>query len=112
MRRLALLAMVIVLPACSGSTGAAPGSGANVAAVIAPSLDRSDQPSFANRTGRPPALSLQELFHPAYNVPVDPSKIRTDVFYLLVAGGSQAVTADRRGTSVFRRSKFTRPAGC
>ena len=50
MRRLALLAMVIVLPACSGSTGAAPGSGANVAAVIAPSLDRSDQPSFANRT--------------------------------------------------------------
>ena len=81
-RRLALLAMVMVLPACSGSTGAAPGSGANVAAVIAPSLDRSDQPSFANRTGRPPALSLQELFHPAYNVPVDPSRIRT----LLVTG--------------------------
>src|SRR5438046_10694642 len=82
MRRLALLAMVIVLSACSGSTGAAPGSGANGAAGIAPSLDRSDQPSFANRTGRPPALSLQELFHPAYNVPVDPSRIRT----LLVTG--------------------------
>src|SRR5438552_14301175 len=81
-RRLALLAMVMVLPACSGSTGAAPGSGANAAAVIAPSLERSDQPSFASRTGRPPALSLQELFHPAYQVPVDPSRIRT----LLVTG--------------------------
>ena len=74
--------MVMVLPACSGSTGASPGAGANVAAVIAPALDRSDQPSFANRTGRPPALSLQELFHPAYHVPIDPSRIRT----LLVTG--------------------------
>ena len=82
MRRLALLAMVMVLPACSGSTGASPGAGANVAAVIGPALERSDQPSFANRTGRPPALSLQELFHPAYHVPVDPSRIRT----LLVTG--------------------------
>src|SRR3981081_2971601 len=34
------------------------------------------------RTGRPPVLSLQELFHATYNVPVDPTKIRT----LLVTG--------------------------
>src|SRR5258708_32774 len=50
------------------------------ALVAAP--DFADQPSFATRTGRPPALSLQELFHPTYNVPEDPSKIRT----LLVSG--------------------------
>src|SRR5260370_13395242 len=42
-----------------------------------PSLDRADQPSFSYRTGRPPALSLQELFHPVYNVPADPSMVRT-----------------------------------
>jgi poly-gamma-glutamate synthesis protein (capsule biosynthesis protein) len=48
--------------------------------VAAP--DFYDQPNFAARTGRPPALSLQELFHPTYSVPLDPSKIRT----LLVTG--------------------------
>src|SRR5690349_3864793 len=42
-----------------------------------------DQPSFPDRTSpQPPLLSLQELFHPAYRVPNDPSKIRT----LLVTG--------------------------
>jgi poly-gamma-glutamate synthesis protein (capsule biosynthesis protein) len=50
------------------------------ALVAAP--DFADQPSFATRTGRPPALSLQELFHPTYFVPDDPTKIRT----LLVTG--------------------------
>jgi len=50
------------------------------ALVAAP--DFADQPSFASRTGRPPALSLQELFHPTYNVPEDPTRIRT----LLVTG--------------------------
>ena len=50
------------------------------ALVAAP--DFYDQPSFAARTGRPPVLSLEELFHPTYNVPLDPSKIRT----LLVTG--------------------------
>ncbi len=45
--------------------------------------DRNDQPSFADRTQvRIPALSLQELFHPTYLVPNDPSKVRT----LLVTG--------------------------
>ena len=53
-----------------------------MAAIIGPAMDRYDQPSFAHRTGRPPALSLQELFHPTYVGPLDPSKIRT----LLVTG--------------------------
>ena len=48
--------------------------------VAAP--DFSDQPSFANRTGRLPVLSLQNLFHPTYVAPSDPSRIRT----LLVTG--------------------------
>jgi poly-gamma-glutamate capsule biosynthesis protein CapA/YwtB (metallophosphatase superfamily) len=52
------------------------------ARVLVAAPDMADQPSFATRTGRPPALSLQELFHPTYNVPLDPSKIRT----LLVTG--------------------------
>src|SRR5690242_18813269 len=80
--RLALLALLAVLPACSGTPAAAPGGGPPVAAVIGPALDRMDQPSFSHRTGRPPALSLEELFHPTYDVPFDPSKIRT----LLVTG--------------------------
>jgi hypothetical protein len=42
-----------------------------------------DQPTFTDRTQqRLPTLSLQELFHPSYVVPNDPSKIRT----LLVTG--------------------------
>jgi poly-gamma-glutamate synthesis protein (capsule biosynthesis protein) len=45
------------------------------ALVAAP--DFADQPSFAYRSGRPPVLSLQGLFHPTYNVPTDPSKVRT-----------------------------------
>ena len=52
------------------------------ARVLAAAPDMADQPSFATRTGRPPVLSLQELFHPTYNMPLDPSKIRT----LLVTG--------------------------
>jgi len=48
--------------------------------VAAPDLY--DQPSFATRTGRLPVLSLQNLFHPTYFVPGDPSKVRT----LLVSG--------------------------
>jgi poly-gamma-glutamate capsule biosynthesis protein CapA/YwtB (metallophosphatase superfamily) len=60
----------------AGTTAASPAR----ALVAAP--DFADQPSFATRTGRPPALSLQELFHPTYFVPEDPTKIRT----LLVTG--------------------------
>jgi poly-gamma-glutamate capsule biosynthesis protein CapA/YwtB (metallophosphatase superfamily) len=77
------IAGILLLAACnnaavplSGSTAASPAR----ALVAAP--DFADQPSFATRTGRPPALSLQELFHPTYSVPDDPTKIRT----LLVTG--------------------------
>jgi hypothetical protein len=80
--RFALLAVLAVLPACSGSTAATPGGGAPVAAVVGPAMDAMDQPAFPQRTGRPPALSLQELFHPTYAAPMDPSKVRT----LLVTG--------------------------
>jgi poly-gamma-glutamate capsule biosynthesis protein CapA/YwtB (metallophosphatase superfamily) len=73
----------LMLAACNstavplaGTTAASPAR----ALVAAP--DFADQPSFATRTGRPPALSLQELFHPTYFVPDDPTKIRT----LLVTG--------------------------
>jgi poly-gamma-glutamate synthesis protein (capsule biosynthesis protein) len=72
-----------VLGACVGSTGAVSNTPqAAVQPVIVPALDREDQPSWSDRTGRPPALSLQELFHPTYAVPMDPSKIRT----LIVTG--------------------------
>ena len=83
MRRVAVLMGAVMLVACNsnavplvGTTGASPAR----ALVAAPDL--ADQPSFATRTGRPPALSLQELFHPTYLVPADPTKIRT----LLVTG--------------------------
>jgi len=77
------VAATLLLAACNnaavplaGTTAASPAR----ALVAAP--DFADQPSFATRTGRPPVLSLQELFHPTFNVPDDPSKIRT----LLVTG--------------------------
>jgi poly-gamma-glutamate synthesis protein (capsule biosynthesis protein) len=60
----------------AGTTAVSP------ARVLVAAPDMADQPSFATRTGRPPVLSLQELFHPTYTVPLDPSKIRT----LLVTG--------------------------
>jgi poly-gamma-glutamate synthesis protein (capsule biosynthesis protein) len=79
----AVLAVGLLAAACT--SGSAPVVGAthvSAARVIGPAMDGSDQPSFAFRTGRPPALSLQELFHPRYNVPADPSMVRT----LLVTG--------------------------
>ena len=73
----------VLLSACIGGTAAVSNTPlAVVQPVIVPALDREDQPAWSDRTGRPPALALQELFHPTYNVPVDPSKIRT----LLVTG--------------------------
>jgi poly-gamma-glutamate synthesis protein (capsule biosynthesis protein) len=77
------LAVVLLLAACNNTTippVAGTPSASAPALVAAP--DFFDQPSFASRTGRPPVLSLQELFHPVYNVPQDPTKIRT----LLVTG--------------------------
>ena len=83
MRLVALLACVAaVLSACIGSTEPVGSTQPVAAPVIVPALDRADQPSFGSRTGRPPGLSLQELFHPTYNVPADPSRYRT----LLVTG--------------------------
>jgi poly-gamma-glutamate capsule biosynthesis protein CapA/YwtB (metallophosphatase superfamily) len=78
---LAVMAMALV-SACAGSTQPVVSTGPAVAPIVVPALDRLDQPSFMDRTGRPPALGLEELFHPTYSVPKDPSKIRT----LLVTG--------------------------
>src|SRR5437879_5845849 len=81
MRR--LVVALVFLAACNNAT--TPVSTSTVASssralVAAPDLI--DQPSFSDRTGRLPALSLQNLFHPTYFVPNDPSRIRT----LLVTG--------------------------
>ncbi len=78
-----ILLAAALLTACN--TPAVPLAGTTAvspARVLVAAPDMADQPSFATRTGRPPVLSLQELFHPTYTVPLDPSKIRT----LLVTG--------------------------
>jgi len=78
-----ILAAGLLAAACSnGSPPVVSATHASTARVIGPAMDAVDQPSFAFRTGRPPALSLQELFHPRYNVPADPSLVRT----MLVTG--------------------------
>jgi len=80
-----VVASAALLSACIGSTqpvSNTQGAVAVVQPVVVPALDREDQAAWSDRTGRPPALSLQELFHPTYRVPLDPSKIRT----LLVTG--------------------------
>jgi poly-gamma-glutamate synthesis protein (capsule biosynthesis protein) len=73
-----------LLAACSNQAAVPPAAGtaASSARALVAAPDFADQPSFASRTGRPPVLSLQELFHPTYNVPSNPDKIRT----LLVTG--------------------------
>ena len=79
----AIAAAAILMGACTNAV--APPSAitavSGVRALVA-APDAADQPSFAIRTGRPPALSLQELFHPSFIAPADPTKIRT----LLVTG--------------------------
>jgi len=78
-----VLAAGLLAAACTnGAPPVVSATHASTARVIGPAMDGLDQPSFAFRTGRPPALSLQELFHPRYNVPADPSMVRT----LLVTG--------------------------
>jgi poly-gamma-glutamate capsule biosynthesis protein CapA/YwtB (metallophosphatase superfamily) len=75
----AVAALGVLLVACdtgSAGSGATPGFASSVRALVA-APDAADQPSFADRTGRPPALSLEGLFHPTYRVPTDPSKVRT-----------------------------------
>ncbi len=79
----AVLAVGLLAAACTnGAPPVVSATHASTARVIGPPMDGLDQPSFAFRTGRPPVLSLQELFHPRYNVPADPSMVRT----LLVTG--------------------------
>ena len=78
------MALVFLLAACSGgASGAAVSSEATPSPIDTSTLvalpDWSDQPDFATRSGRPPQLSLQELFHPTYNVPLDPANVRTVV---------------------------------
>jgi poly-gamma-glutamate capsule biosynthesis protein CapA/YwtB (metallophosphatase superfamily) len=73
---------VLVATACnSGTRVVATPTVAPVGDLVA-APDGADQPSFANRTGLAPALTLQGLFHPTYNAPVDPANVRT----LLVTG--------------------------
>ena len=78
-----LVVALVLVAACTNTTApltAGTATSSTRALVAAP--DYADQPSFATRTGRPPALTLQGLFHPTYSIPDDPSKVRT----LLVTG--------------------------
>lgn len=78
------LAVATLAAACNNNAAAPviPGSVASSARALVAAPDLGDQPSFSNRTGRIPVLSLQGLFHPTYMVPSDPTRIRT----LLVTG--------------------------
>jgi poly-gamma-glutamate synthesis protein (capsule biosynthesis protein) len=81
------MAVALLSAACSGGASGAVVSPAATpppidASTLVPLPDWNDQPTFAARSGRPPQLNLQELFHPTYNVPLDPANVRT----LLVTG--------------------------
>lgn len=85
MKRAGVAAAVLFVVACNSSATAPTASStplAPAAAALVAAPDYIDQPSFSDRTGRLPVLSLQNLFHPHYIVPNDPSRIRT----LLVTG--------------------------
>ena len=77
-----VIAAVLVATACSSGARAVATPTISPVGVVVPVPDAADQPSFAYRTGRPPPLSLQGLFHPTYKVPLDPANVRT----LLVTG--------------------------
>jgi poly-gamma-glutamate capsule biosynthesis protein CapA/YwtB (metallophosphatase superfamily) len=77
-----VIAAVLVATACNSGTRAVALPAASPIGALVPAPDAADQPSFANRTGLRPALSLQGLFHPTYKVPLDPANVRT----LLVTG--------------------------
>ncbi len=94
----AVAVLLITLVACnSGSPPAVSVIVASSARALVAAPDFSDQPSFADRSGRLPALTLQNLFHPTYVVPDDPSKIRT----LLVTGD----IIPARGVNYFATAK-------
>jgi poly-gamma-glutamate capsule biosynthesis protein CapA/YwtB (metallophosphatase superfamily) len=73
---------LVMLIGCNSGAPVATSSVASSARLLVAAPDFNDQPSFVDRSGRLPALTLQNLFHPSYVVPDDPSKIRT----LLVTG--------------------------
>jgi len=79
MKGAAAAAFLLTLAACNSSP--APAASKQVASSSRAYLtqpDLNDQPSFTDRTNRRlPTLSLQELFHPTYTIPNDPSHIRT-----------------------------------
>ena len=83
-RSLGLVLVAVVVVGCSqGTTPLASRTSPSGSPVVMGQPDRSDQPSFAERTRQPLLeLSLQELFHPTYAVPNDPSNVRT----MLVTG--------------------------
>ena len=81
--RPAVVVALFALVACNNpSAPITAGHNASSSRVLVAAPDFFDQPSFSDRTGRLPVLSLQSLFHPTYVVPSDPSRIRT----LLVTG--------------------------
>src|SRR5689334_12869644 len=77
-----LVILVLALVACNQGSAPLATNVATAARELVAAPDYADQPSFSDRTGRLPVLSLQELFHPTYVVPNDPSRVRT----LLVTG--------------------------
>lgn len=79
-----MVTALFLFTACNSSSAplVASTAPASAARELVAAPDYSDQPSFSDRTGRLPTLSLQNLFHPTYVVPDDPSRIRT----LLVTG--------------------------
>jgi poly-gamma-glutamate capsule biosynthesis protein CapA/YwtB (metallophosphatase superfamily) len=77
-----LVVLVLALVACNQGAAPLATNAASGVRALAAAPDLADQPSFSDRTGRLPVLSLQSLFHPTYAVPSDPSRIRT----LLVTG--------------------------
>jgi len=82
-KRAGILAALLLAGACSpGNTPLAATPTLTPVSGLVAAPDAGDQPSFAVRTGRPPALSLQELFHPTYHVPANSAEVRT----LLVTG--------------------------
>ena len=82
-KRLVLVALFVFTACNSSSTALVAGTtAASTARELVAAPDYADQPSFADRTGQVPVLSLQNLFHPTHFVPNDPSRIRT----LLVTG--------------------------
>jgi len=76
------LALLMLVACNSGSPPAISAIVASSARALVAAPDLSDQPSFVDRSGRLPALTLQNLFHPTYVAPNDPSQVRT----LLVTG--------------------------